>query len=93
MEEEGLLTSPKMNIISLKVSETSLATSLGFTPRRFNPSLSHTFTPLTNSIVKMRADDKGCTISGTYMKTAASNAHGRIEMQKRIIICRHIGIA
>ena len=57
-------TSPKVKIISLKVSETSLATSLGLTPMRCRASLSHTPAPFTNSMVMTRSVDRWWRISG-----------------------------
>ena len=59
------LTSPKMKIISLKVSETSRATSLGLRPICASACLSQTLAPVTYSIVSTRFDDRGCVISGT----------------------------
>lgn len=58
-------TSPKMKIISLKVSETRRATSLGLRPIFASACLSQTLAPVTYSIVSTRFDDRGCVISGT----------------------------
>ena len=67
-----VLTSPKVKIISLNVSETSLATSLGFTPMRCRASLSQTAAPFTKSMVITFFVDRWCTISGIC---AVTNAH------------------
>ena len=66
-----VLTSPKVKIISLNVSETSLATSLGFTPMRCRASLSQTAAPFTKSMVMTFFVDRWCTISGICAVTNA----------------------
>lgn len=66
MRQRERLTSPKVKIISLKVSETRLATSLGLRPMRCRASVSHTAAPLTKSIVMTRSADRWCNISGIY---------------------------